>query len=125
MEVILTALFCIVVLGHATFAAMQAFKWPFVAKRLLDITDPDVIEATRLVGKSFASYNFSVAIGFWLTFRLADGVRQDVQTVILALIVFTAIVGFTGTKSKVILFGRLLPAAIALLSLLSGVSDAI
>jgi len=121
MELILTALYWIVVLGHATFAAMQAFKWTFVAERLLDITDPDVIEATKLVGKSFASYNVSVALGFWLTFRLADGVRQDVQTVVLALIVFTAIVGFTSTKSKVILFGRLLPAALALMLLLSGV----
>lgn len=124
MELVLTALFWIVVLGHTVFAAMQAFKWPFVAERLLKITGPETIEITKPVGTSFASYNFSIAIGFWLTLRLDDGVRQDVQAIILALIVFTAIVGFTGTKSKIILFGRLLPAALALLLLLFGMSDA-
>lgn len=119
METIFHIMMGLVILGHAVFAAMQAFKWPFVAHRLLKITDEQTIAQTKPVGTSFASYNFSIAIGMSLSFALPEGIRQDVQMTVLALIVFTAIVGFLGTRSPIILIGRLLPAAVALLVLIA------
>ena len=110
----------VVALAHVVFGAMQAFRWPFVAKRLLEIEDPEAIAKTAKVGKSFASYNLSVAAGLGLSFRLSDTVAHDVQLTAMALIVFTAIVGFLGTKSKVIFLGRLLPAVAAIALLVSG-----
>lgn len=113
-------LICVVIVAHVVFATMQAFSWPFVAKRLLNIEDPDAIAKTSSVGKSFASYNFSIAIGLGLSFRISESVAHDVQLTVMALIVFTAIVGFLGTRSKVILVGRLLPAVAAVLLLVMG-----
>ncbi len=110
----------VVILAHVVFAGMQAFRWSFVANRLLNIEDPDAIERTATVGKSFASYNFSIAIGLGLSFRLSDDVLHDVQQTVMSLIVFTAVVGFLGTRSKVILLGRLLPAVEAVVLLLMG-----
>ena len=113
METLANLLIWLVIIGHAVFAGMQAFKWPFVAKRLLDIEDEETIARTETVGKSFASYNLSISIGLALSFQLDPTVMQNVQLTVLALIVFTAVVGMLGTRSKVILLGRLLPAAAA------------
>ena len=110
----------VVIVAHVVFAAMQAFYWPFVTKRLLKIEDPEAVAKTATVGKSFASYNISVAIGLGLSFRISESVAHDVQLTVMALIVFTAIVGFLGTRSKVILFGRLLPALAAVVMLVMG-----
>lgn len=107
----------LVILGHVVFAGAQAFAWDAIAGALLKTTDPDLIEKTVPVGRSFASYNFSIAVGLALSFLLPETVRSKVQLTVLALIVFTAIVGFIGTTSPVILLGRLLPAAVACLSL--------
>ena len=103
----------VVILTHILFAGMQGFLWPVVAKRLLKIEDQDAIEKTATVGRSFASYNFSIAIGLGLSFHLSESVVLDVQITVMALIVFTAIVGFLGTRSKVILAARFLPAVAA------------
>ncbi len=119
MDVFLQIMVGIVIVGHVIFAVMQAFFWPFVAKRLLKIEDAGAVAQTTTVGKSFASYNLSIAIGLGLSFRLPESVLYDVQLAVMALIVFTAIVGYLGTKSIVILLGRLLPAAISLLLLVS------
>ena len=110
----------VVILTHIVFAGMQAFRWPFVATRLLDIEDPGVIAQTATVGTSFASYNFSIAIGLGLSFRLDDSPAHDVQLAVMILIVFTAIIGYLGTRSVVILFGRLLPAVAAVVLLVAG-----
>lgn len=108
----------LVILGHLVFASMQALAWGFVAKRLLGVTDPATIAQTASVGMSFASYNLSIAVGLVLSFLLADPIRSKVQFSVLALIVFTAIIGYLSTGSIVILLGRLLPAAVAGLFLL-------
>ena len=110
-----------VIAAHVLFAGMQAFRWPFVAERLLGIVDADGIAKTATVGKSFASYNFSIAIGLGLSlYLLSENVARDVHVAVMSLIVFTAVVGLLGTRSKVILFGRLLPAVGAVSLLLLG-----
>ena len=73
---------------------------------------------TASVGKSFASYNFSIAVGLAFSFFLAIDVRPKFHLTVLALIMFTAVVGYFGTGSLAIGVGRLLPAAVAFLSLL-------
>ena len=98
----------IVIAAHVLFAGMQQFRWPFVAERLLKITDPEAVASTATVGKSFASYNFGIAVGLGLSFRLPEAARDDVQLAVMVIIVFTAIVGYLGTRSLVILLGRLL-----------------
>ncbi|MBY6068813.1 DUF1304 family protein [Leisingera aquaemixtae] len=108
----------LVILGHLVFAGMQAFAWGVVADRLLGISDPAAVIKTAAVGTSFASYNFSIAVGLTLSFFLTINVQSKVHLTVLALIVFTAIVGYFGTGSLVILVARLLPAVVALLSLL-------
>jgi uncharacterized membrane protein len=110
----------VVILAHVVFAGMQAFRWPFVAKRLLNIEDPEAIAKTATVGKSFASYNFSIAIGLGLSFWISESVARDVQLTVMVFIVFTAVVGFLGTRSNVILLGRLLPAVATVLLLIIG-----
>lgn len=110
----------VVILAHVVFAGMQAFSWPFVAKRLLKIEEPEAIARTATVGMSFASYNVSIAIGLGLSFRISESVAQHVQLTVMALIVFTAIVGFLGTRSKIILVARLSPALAAIVLLVMG-----
>ena len=110
----------VVIFAHVVFAAMQAFRWSFVAKKLLKIEDPEAITKTAPVGKSFASYNFSVAVGLGLSFSLSESAAYDVQLTVMALIVFTGVVGFLGTGSKVIFLGRLLPAAAVVALLVLG-----
>ncbi|MEM0907172.1 MAG: DUF1304 family protein [Pseudomonadota bacterium] len=106
-----------VIFSHVVFAGVQAFFWPSIAKRLFDLTDPSAVEKTTGVSHSFASYNLSIAIGLIMSTRLQAPFDREVQFVVLALIVFTAVVGYLGTKSKIILFFRLAPAALALLAL--------
>ncbi|WP_171181938.1 DUF1304 family protein [Ruegeria sp. HKCCD8929] len=115
MQRLYKIMIALVILGHIGFAGMQALAWPTVAERLLGLTDPEAVEKTASVGTSFASYNLSIAIGIGLSFLLTEGVREKIQLSVLSLIVFTAVVGFLGTGSMVILGGRLLPATIALL----------
>jgi uncharacterized membrane protein len=107
----------LVILGHVVFAGMQAFAWDFVAERLIAKPGEAFVPPPVSIGLSFASYNFSIAVGLALSFFLPETVRSKVQLTVLALIVFTAIVGYIGTGSLVILLGRLLPAAVACLSL--------
>jgi len=108
-----------VIVGHVIFAGMQAFAWDLVAERLLDLTDLDTTRKTASVGTSFASYNFSIAIGLVLSFFLQEIARSKVQLAVLALIAITACIGFWGTGSNIILLGRLLPALVAFLLLLA------
>ena len=110
------ALFCVVV-GHLYFAYGQCFKWPEICKELTKLSETEAMN-TKSLGRSFASYNFSIAVGLILSFLLPDSLRSWTQVVVLTLVVFTAAVGAAGTEGNTILLKRLLPAAIALVALL-------
>ena len=121
--------------GHLFFAYGQWFKWPKLCEALTNLRD-DEVERTAFLGRSFASYNASIALGLALSFLIeyaseagsedapqmgAHGAIEDwVQGVVLVLIVATAAVGASGTKTNTILKFRLLPAAVALALLLVG-----
>ena len=103
----------VVILGHFGFAYLQWFKWPGLAKSLTKLPE-GALETSASLGRSFASYNASIAVGLLLSFRLEDPTRMSAQAVVLALIVATAAVGAAGTKTNRILKFRLTPAAAAL-----------
>lgn len=116
MQIIYLLLLVAVIAGHFVFAQRQWFNWPFVAKKILGYPD-EIHEITAGVGRSFASYNASIAVGLCLSFLLEPVSRHWVQGVVLALIVLTAIVGTQSTKGNFILYFRLSPAAAALIAL--------
>ena len=100
----------VVILGHVAFAGVQAFRPEMLAGILPDTGPQDAANIWRSIG----SYNFSIAIGLLLSLRLGDSIREPVQMTVLALIAFTALVGYISTGSSVILVGRLLPSVVAL-----------
>ncbi len=102
-----------VIAGHFGFAHLQWFRWDRVCAKLTDLTPEEAVR-TAFLGRSFASYNASIGLGLGLSFLLAEGAREWVQAVTLALIVFTAAIGAAGTRGNLILLARLAPAAVAL-----------
>ena len=101
--------------GHFFFAYGQWFKWPDLCKELTDLEGQEV-DKTTFLGRSIASYNASIGAGLLLSFLLVN--EAWVQGVTLALIVATAAVGASGTKTNTIRNLRLLPAAAALVLLI-------
>lgn len=108
-----------VIAGHFFFAYGQWFKWPRLCEKLTDLKGTEV-ENTEFLGKSFASYNFSIGVGLLLSLFFFD--NPGVQAVVLALIVLTAFIGSMGTKGSTILLLRLTPAVIALILLIVSVA---
>ena len=106
----------VVIAGHFFFAYSQWFKWPKLCEKLTNLNS-DEIESTRFLGRSIASYNFSIGIGLLLSLFISKSAA--VQGVVLALIAVTAIVGSMGTKGRSILLMRFLPAVISLALLLA------
>ena len=102
--------------GHFFFAYAQWFRWPKVCEKLLGLLEPEA-ERIAPLGRSFASYNASIAVGLCLSFLLPDPSRILVQGVVLTLITLTAVVGALGTRGNTILLGRLIPAVAALLAM--------
>ena len=109
MQRLFTIALAAVIIGHVVFAGAQ-----FLNLELLDGLLKNVDrDAAAPIWRSFASYNLSIAIGLALSLRLPRDTSEPIQLTVFALIVFTAVFGFIGTESPVILIGRLLPAAIA------------
>lgn len=104
---------------HILFAYRQWFQWPKVCEALTDLEGAEVAKTASL-GRSFASYNGSIAVGLLMSLSLEPNSQTWVQGVTLGFIVLTAAVGASGTKGNTILLFRLLPAAIALLLLMLG-----
>lgn len=103
-----------VIAGHFFFAYGQWFKWPKLCEKLTNLNS-DEVESTRFLGRSIASYNFSIGIGLLLCMVFLNDVA--VEAVVLIFIVATAFVGAKGTNGNSILLLRLAPAAVALLLL--------
>jgi len=106
----------LVIVGHLLFAYAQWFRWPRVCKKLTSLTDTE-IENTRFLGRSIASYNASIGVGLFLSLFLENQTERLVQLAVLAFIALTAMVGNSGARGNLILFARLLPAALAFLLL--------
>jgi uncharacterized membrane protein len=117
MTIIFFGLLTLVISGHFFFAYQQWFKWPQLCGKLTELTGSE-IENTAFLGRSIASYNASIGVGLLLSLRLDDIPQAWVQGVTLLLITITAAVGAVGTKGNSILIARLMPAALALLTLL-------
>lgn len=105
----------VVIAGHIFFAYGQWFKWPKLCEKLTNLVGEEV-EKTAFLGRSFASYNFSIGCGLLLCMVFLDDVT--VEAVVLIFVVATAFVGAKGTSGNSILLLRLVPAAVALLLLI-------
>ncbi|MEM9139077.1 MAG: DUF1304 family protein [Pseudomonadota bacterium] len=112
----LCILVAIIALMHVGFAFMQTAFWRRTA-RSLTYLDEHAISDARGLGASIASYNLAIAIGLALSFGLEDGARHWVHIAAMALIAFTALIGWATTKGNRIFYVRLLPAAVTLAAL--------
>ena len=105
----------VVIAGHFFFAYGQWFKWPKLCEKLTNLVGEEV-EKTAFLGRSFASYNFSIGCGLLLCMFFLEDVT--IEAVVLVFIVATAFVGAKGTNGNSIFLLRLTPAVVALLLLL-------
>ncbi|MCA0905466.1 DUF1304 family protein [Ruegeria marisrubri] len=98
--------------GHFFFAYLQWFRWSYICKKLTNFSEEE-IKDTAFLGRSFSSYNASIAVGLCLSFWLPAPYQAFTQSVVLLLISITAIVGALGTRGNTILIMRLIPASVA------------
>lgn len=98
--------------GHFFFAYLQWFRWPYICKKLTNFSEEE-IKGTAFLGRSFSSYNASIAVGLCLSFWVPVPYQVFTQSAVLLLISITAAVGALGTRGNTILIVRFMPASVA------------